>query len=509
EETESNGDLTYLDVTDDNIAAYLSTVCSFDDDVPTVTCAPEDNLAGWWKLDETTGRDVADELGTSPGTLKRSRRSRTELDDITIDGPKNLGSGLEFDGRVRVEIDHVAAQTVTTAATFSFWLKLDSYNNCQAFLSKRDNWNRNNSWGIGMNFGAPGAEDHLVFEYSTNGTNNNATSFDKTSIPLDEWTHLLFVYDSSDTDQNVRMFINGVEEAALTEINRNSAINSGTSDIYIGAVNNGGACITTSAIDDVRIYKRVLTSDEATDVYRDGVKRILKPVLRTLYEYNFHEVYTAKAADFKGNGKDLLLYMHSYTYTGDSNEYVGLDILLADGTLKADGEDAINQTQVYHQASVLPSAQILIGDWDGDSKVDIATYSQVDADFQIDIYTHTTESTKTAYSILTTMLVDSNSTLTNTRVGDSDYVTVATGYEDESSETEYYIKGYDEFGTQLYEAYSADAFITSFDMDNDGTDEWITKYLTNLTSIYLPGVIGEDPTYITENLPGERFRIMD
>lgn len=84
---------------------------------------------------------------------------------------------------------------------------------------------------------------------------------DAPNLPLNQWTHLLWVGNSSGT----RFYTNGVAGTLDTDayVGTNA-----TNDLTFG--NNGGLGLFNGNIDDVRIYSRVLTQAEITQLYNSG-----------------------------------------------------------------------------------------------------------------------------------------------------------------------------------------------------------------------------------------------
>ena len=63
------------------------------------------------------------------------------------------------------------------------------------------------------------------------------------------------------------MYINGTEVNPVYIDNTNLPLFLGTSDIYIGAVNNGSEAFLDGCVDEIRIYSRALAQDEIIEKY--------------------------------------------------------------------------------------------------------------------------------------------------------------------------------------------------------------------------------------------------
>jgi len=141
-------------------------------------------------------------------------------------------------------------------------------------MSKRTNWNQDNAWSIGVNIGA-GVLNDIAFEYAPDGTGSTKThtTWPRSSITLNQWTHLAVVFNTSDS-QDARLYVNSVEISPTFVGNTDQALHPSSSDIFFGAVNNGAGARMTGKIDDAWIYDRALTHDEILGLYlladRDG-----------------------------------------------------------------------------------------------------------------------------------------------------------------------------------------------------------------------------------------------
>ncbi len=219
---------------------------------------PDDSIVANWRFDEGSGNKTNDS--------SRNKNHGIILGCNWSTGINN--SALEFNGiNNSVLVSHNESQNVSDQGTWIFWLKLYDYERL-SFISKRDNWDRNNSWNMGVDM-AQGLLENISFEYAYDGTNNTKTHivWNRNSIPLNIWIHITFVYNSSDTIRNVRMYVNGTEINPIFVDNRNKPLFSGSSDIFIGAVNSGTDGFLNGCIDEVSIYNRALSSEEIFDDY--------------------------------------------------------------------------------------------------------------------------------------------------------------------------------------------------------------------------------------------------
>jgi hypothetical protein len=81
------------------------------------------------------------------------------------------------------------------------------------------------------------------------------------SIPcLDQWHHFAFTVDR--VSGKAKLYMNGIYQTELNVSAYNGVNISNNRDLFIGAVTNTGSLAWPGKVDDIRIYKRVLTSGE-------------------------------------------------------------------------------------------------------------------------------------------------------------------------------------------------------------------------------------------------------
>lgn len=95
---------------------------------------------------------------------------------------------------------------------------------------------------------------------------NGVDVYSDSSVNLDEWQHVIYVYNS--VDRKIKYYINGVldseKDAGTNEVNA-------VTDLLIGRHKNGGSnpMSMRGDIDEIRVYDRVLSDEEAKAVYED------------------------------------------------------------------------------------------------------------------------------------------------------------------------------------------------------------------------------------------------
>lgn len=221
---------------------------------------PTDRL-GYWTFDEMTGATAADASGNN----------RT----VTMSGGSGWVGGRKSGG-FKLDGTSAFAQTsgsvLDTKGSFSVaaWAYLEGNDSFNRTLVAQDGnrvsafflqYNKeNNKWAVIV----PSAD-------SDNPPVAVLTSAE--SAPVSDWTHLAVTYDSG--PGHLKLYVNGVLSAMRTEV---TTIPS-TGPLTIGRAKWNGALVDyfKYGIDDVQLFKRVLSAGEVRaihdDVYANGMGR--------------------------------------------------------------------------------------------------------------------------------------------------------------------------------------------------------------------------------------------
>ncbi|MFH0806479.1 MAG: LamG-like jellyroll fold domain-containing protein [Candidatus Brennerbacteria bacterium] len=216
-----------------------------DGDVP-------DGLVGHWKFDEvetTTSTTTYDATGSgSHGTLTTgpTRASST----------CKVANCLNFDG-VNDYVDVPEATStldVTSILTFSAWIYPTSSSSYKPILAKIPV-----AYGSGYEFANSSGNFRTTLR-----TGSGNCDFTNGALTLNTWQHVASTYDGTTT----RHYLNGALASSSAACTYGATAND--NDLYIG----GRASDTSrfaGMIDDVRVYNRALSSDEARQLYNSGI----------------------------------------------------------------------------------------------------------------------------------------------------------------------------------------------------------------------------------------------
>jgi hypothetical protein len=189
----------------------------------------------YWKLDEGSGTTVVDSTGNVPdGTFEGDPQWAIGI----------IGGALEFDGDDWVNLGTPPDLVLTEAISISCWVNPAGFVGRQGFVHLDAGYAFKVHEEGRLCFTTPGILDHE----SAN-----------TILEAGTWQHVAATFKPGQSEGLI-FYLNGVE----TERMNSSAINPGTGPFRIG--NNQWNETLTGLIDDVRIYDRILSADEISEL---------------------------------------------------------------------------------------------------------------------------------------------------------------------------------------------------------------------------------------------------
>ena len=203
-----------------------------------------DELAGYWKFDESTGATAAD---AGPSNRSGTLVNMEESDWVA----GQINNALSFDGvDDHVVITGYKGVTGTKSRTVSAWIKTTD-----------TDWSDIISWGnagLGERWLLTVNPAGVVLQVAVFGGYSRGS----TSVSDGQWHHVAAVLESdgSPDTSDIRLYVDGVEEVAsvlLRTINTPAI-----EDVRIGIFIDAGLRYFKGMIDDVRIYNRALSDSE-------------------------------------------------------------------------------------------------------------------------------------------------------------------------------------------------------------------------------------------------------
>lgn len=214
------------------------------------TGGSDPDFISWWKFDETSGTIAYDSAGTNNGTVYGA---------IWTTG--KIGGALSFDGvNDYVQVSDAPFDFgATTDFSYCLWVKTTS--SSYKILVNKSMSSGYPYTGFGL-FILSGKIRTEVIDSSGNILQCNTTSI----ISDGQWHFIAVV---ADRNGNLEIYNNGVREdfkplSGVGNINNNIPLAIGRSMDYNGLYFGG-------LVDDVRIYKRVLSASEILQLYQSGL----------------------------------------------------------------------------------------------------------------------------------------------------------------------------------------------------------------------------------------------
>ncbi len=243
--------------------------------------APTDlktGLVGWWTFD---GKDTPWTSATAATTLDKSGNGNTgtltNMNRAIAPVAGKVGQGLSFDGTDDyVRTGNLSALDGATQATWSFWHRQNELKWSSNFISKWDGNYDQISWLITTcpsSFGGGGYLDEFCVFFSGGvfahtGLNGNANV-------AGSWQYLTVVYDGSKptNDTKLKIYVNGIPKTLSFNGTIPTSLNVVGRNVLIGAesyTSVGARNYVNASLDDVRIYNRVLSTNEIKQLYNVG-----------------------------------------------------------------------------------------------------------------------------------------------------------------------------------------------------------------------------------------------
>ncbi len=223
------------------------------------------SLVAQWKLDDGTGTTAKDSVGTIDGTLVGG--------PVWVKGAKD--GALQFDGvNDCVDLGTNLLFDPTGSFSVALWINIGAWGTEWAHSpigSQEDSrgWciRRFGSWWASQN-GAVWTQPTNALAFTIPGALNNGIQDlpSNTAPPLNEWLHVVCVYDKANNMKYI--YFNGKEDASMATSGDMVAANT---KMYIGAISNtsnsGIDNAFTGMIDDVRLYNHALSAANAKAVF--------------------------------------------------------------------------------------------------------------------------------------------------------------------------------------------------------------------------------------------------
>lgn len=226
-------------------------------------------LVGYWTFD---GKDVVNGLVID----KSGNGNHANLSNIatsTFFVPGKIGQGFNFDGtNDALNAGSAAILDNLSAMTLSVWVKLSSYGAGGGgyLINKGDAASGGHGWSLFISQ----SNGLITFTARYNTTNLlSQGALNTFSLSdMNKWVHIMVTWDgSTNSATGVHIYKNGNEISYSSQVNGSSSyLSDAANNLNIG---DGGLISgrqTNGILDDVRIYNRVLSARELSQIYSSG-----------------------------------------------------------------------------------------------------------------------------------------------------------------------------------------------------------------------------------------------
>ena len=210
-------------------------------------------LIGWWKLDETSGREVEDSSGNGNIGKILSGMPRWQSSGGKIDG------ALLFDGKG--DFVHLANESnfdFTGEVTVAAWIKVNRFDReWQAIVTKGDS-----AWRLQRH------QDTDAIEFACTGLQIPSDSpygglYGSKAVNDGKWHHVAGLYDG----EKMYIYIDGIVDVSQPA---SGAVATNDQPVFIGENAELKGRLWNGLIDDVRVYNYALSEGQITALYNEG-----------------------------------------------------------------------------------------------------------------------------------------------------------------------------------------------------------------------------------------------
>ena len=260
-------------------------------------------LVARWRLDETTGTLITDEINGANGS---------RVNNPTLGAAGKIGTAVTFTAASDhyIRVPRTASIEPSNAITISMWVRRNGAQATSATILSKPYDNRATapftSYGMAFN----GTSDDTLIASIGDETNVENTLVFNQLIPDNTWTMVTMTYDGLLNTAQMKSYVNGVRGATASpgmwkDIKYDTTANG---DLYIGGVlATAGFQRFNGSIDDVRIYNRALNDEEIYEIFLAGTA-------------STNNIMRAVGLDYLTGS---LAFTRDTTYTRMTNQWIG------------------------------------------------------------------------------------------------------------------------------------------------------------------------------------------
>jgi hypothetical protein len=181
-----------------------------------------------------------------------------------------IGQALKFNGSTGyIQGTNVSALNDLTTLTVSVWVNVSNLATNRPFIAKSDNSSGGHGWDFGID---NGTASRVYFIQRGYGPTDLLVRTNTGTLTAGSWQHYVVTWNGSNLSSGVHIYKNGAETAYATL--QDGTAGTPQTDAAIAtqfARGTGfGSSLYEGALDDMRIYNRVMTPAEVKMLYLEG-----------------------------------------------------------------------------------------------------------------------------------------------------------------------------------------------------------------------------------------------
>jgi hypothetical protein len=222
----------------------LSTI--FSNWISVMNLSGEPGLIAYYTMDDTNGTTIVDSLGGDDGTGSYTATAGKIDGGLSFNGSSNvinLGNNFNFERTDSFSVSFWATKPIDTLHMTVIGKKdVAASKGWDIFI---DNWTNIYFW---------------MRDQNANGISVNTATY---PFGVAGWHYVVATYDGSSSESGMKIYVDGVDRTSAPSGTLDSSIVN-SADTKIGYTNSS---YFNGALDDMRIYDRVLTPEEISAVY--------------------------------------------------------------------------------------------------------------------------------------------------------------------------------------------------------------------------------------------------
>jgi len=250
----------------------------------------DDGLVGHWTFD---GPDMFNNVADSSGQGNHGYiTSASTISTTTVPGV--IGQALDFEFGFTPNVDALSQTSLDglTTITLAAWVNPNTITDGGIITKNRLPGDSFNGWYLATCVSGGGGlctnDNTYIFGYSFD-TTHGIWETDANTVDLNEWTHVSATFDASSHFNVPIIYLDGVSvNVTETSNSTGSSILDDANHVCIATAENGGGAGCgggsqfVGAIDDARVYNRILSADEVSRLYGLGATTRINKTISTV-----------------------------------------------------------------------------------------------------------------------------------------------------------------------------------------------------------------------------------